>query len=395
MAGPNRAFSVAGTPSDIYEGHLAYAGGSGQSSLPYLVTPFQSISARAIADRSMIWWILNNTYTETTSSFGGGGNFGGGMMPTTDFNNTATGGVDLSNLGGGTDLSPSIANYASNSAVCLVFMNSDAGEGGDRSELQNADQDTLVTTVAATCNNTIVVINTVGPRLLDAWVEHENVTAVLYGGVLGEESGNAIADVLYGDVTPSGKLTYTIPKNATDYPTEFNVCEESDCNYDEGVYIDYRYFDEQNITVRYPFGYGLSYTNFTYGSVTATTTNASALSYTYATGALGLGGEEDLWYDVVSVMTTIENTGSVVGAEVAQLYITFPDVAAQPLRVLRGFEKATIAVGATAEVIFTLRRRDLSYWDTTAQAWAVASGDYILTVGSSSRDLRSTTTFTI
>ena len=415
IAGPNRAFSVAGTPADIYQGHLAYAGGSGQSSLSYLVTPFQSISARAIADRSMIWWILNNTYTASTSSSnsggGGGAGFGmGGSMPTSVSNTTVTdnstaagaensssssSSVNLSNLGEGTDLSPSVTNYATNSAVCLVFMNSDAGEGADRSELQNAEQDDLVLSVATTCNNTIVVINTVGPRLLDAWIEHENVTAVVYGGMLGEQSGNAIADVLYGDVNPSGKLTYTIPKLSTDYPAEFNVCEDAECDYSEGVYVDYRYFDAKNITVRYPFGYGLSYTNFTYGDLTATITNTSALSYTYANGALGLGGEEDLWDEVVNATISVKNTGSVIGAEVAQLYITFPDVAAQPLRVLRGFEKASILVGATAEMTFTLRRRDLSYWDTTAQAWAVASGKYTLSVGSSSRDLRTTTTLTI
>lgn len=406
MGGPNRAFSVQGTPADTYQGHLAGPGGSGQPSLSYLVTPFQAISARAISDRSMIWWILNNTYTDSSSSSGGmGGGFGGGGMPTMGDNSTSAGnsssgsgggGVNLGNLGSGTALSPSFENYALNSAACLVFINADAGEGADRGELSNDEQDTMVTTIADNCNNTIVVVNTVGPRILDAWIEHENVTAVLYSGLLGQESGNAIADVLYGDVNPSAKLGYTIPQNASDYPSEFNVCEEEQCDYTEGVYLDYRYFDAENITVRYPFGYGLSYTNFTYSTeVTTTITNETALTYKYASGQLGLGGEADLWDEVVNVTTSVSNSGSLAGAEVAQLYISFPDEAEQPIRILRGFEKVSIAAGGTADIAFSLRRRDLSYWDTAAQAWAVASGEYTLAVGSSSRDLRASTTLTL
>ncbi|KAK8902205.1 hypothetical protein QC760_009683 [Botrytis cinerea] len=254
----------------------------------------------------------------------------------------------------------------------------------------------MVTTVADNCNNTIVVVNTVGPRILDAWIEHENVTAVLYSGLLGQESGNAIADVLYGDVNPSAKLGYTLPKNATDYPSEFDVCEEEQCDYTEGVYLDYRYFDSKNITVRYPFGYGLSYTNFTYSTeVTATIVNQTALTYKYASGQLGLGGEADLWDDVLNVTTSVSNSGTVAGAEVAQLYISFPDEAEQPIRILRGFEKVNIAPGESADIAFSLRRRDISYWDATAQAWAIASGDYTITVGASSRDLKASTKLTL
>ncbi|KAF5877125.1 putative beta-glucosidase d protein [Botrytis fragariae] len=415
MAGPNRAFSVQGTPADTYQGHLGGPGGSGQPSLSYLVTPFQAISARAIADRSMIWWVLNNTYTDSSSSSSGMGGGMSGGMPTTNANSTSitapagtsgnsssssdsgsTNSINLGNLGSGTALSPSISNYALNSAACLVFINADAGEGADRGELSNDEQDTMVTTVANNCNNTIVVVNTVGPRILDAWIEHENVTAVLYSGLLGQESGNAIADVLYGDVNPSAKLGYTLPKNASDYPSEFNICEEDQCNYTEGVYLDYRYFDDKNITVRYPFGFGLSYTNFTYSTeVTATITNQTALTYKYASGQIGLGGEADLWDDVLNVTTSVSNSGAVAGAEVAQLYISFPDEAEQPIRILRGFEKVNIAPGESADISFSLRRRDLSYWDTVAQAWAVASGDYTISVGASSRDLKASTTLTL
>jgi beta-glucosidase len=255
------------------------------------------------------------------------------------------------------------------------------------------DQDALVLSVAENCNNTIVVVNSSGPRVLDAWIENDNITAVIYSGLLGQESGNAIADVLYGDVNPSGKLIHTIAKNASDYPA--TVCVEAECAFTEGVYVDYRWFDQQEIEPRYPFGHGLSYTTFTYGTVAAEITNASALTSTYPTGVLGLGGQVDLFDEVITVSTTVQNSGSLDGAEVAQLYISFPDAAAQPVRILRGFEKVSIVAGETADVTFSLRRRDISYWDVSAQKWAVTTGTYTFSVGSSSRDIRANATLTI
>lgn len=277
--------------------------------------------------------------------------------------------------------------------MCLVFINSWSGEGADRSELYNTEQDELVTTIASNCNNTVVVVNVSGPRLLDAWIENENVTAVIYSGLLGQESGNAIADVLYGDVNPSGKLIHTIAKETSDYPA--SVCSTPECAFSEGVYIDYRWFDKEGIEPRYPFGHGLSYTTFTYGTVTVTVTNSTALSSKYPTGKLSLGGLADLFDEVITVNTTVQNSGSLNGAEVAQLYVSFPDEADQPVRILRGFEKITIASGETASVSFSLRRRDISYWDVLAQDWAVASGNYTFAVGSSSRDIRGNATMTI
>ncbi|KAI9146985.1 putative beta-glucosidase D [Paramyrothecium foliicola] len=434
MAGPNQAFSVQGTSSDIYQGHLATSGGSGQASFPYLITPHTAITIRAAEDGSMIWWLLNNTYTDSSSSMGPGGaggnggfaggaggdgqagNFTGGPE---DGNSSGTvqpgsnnfttgpgagsspgggsngGGVNLGNLGSGTSVSPSIANYASGgSEVCLVFINANSGEGADRSELANDEQDTLVSTVADNCNNTIVVVNTVGPRILEAWVEHENVTAILYSGVLGQESGNAIADVLYGDVSPSGKLSYTIAKAESDYPA--STCDTEECNFSEGVFLDYRWFEKQDIEPRYPFGFGLSYTNFTYREVSAATMNPKALASQYATGRVGPGGPADLWEEVITVKTSVQNSGPVRGREVVQLYVAFPEEAAQPPKVLRGFEKtAPLAPGQSAEVVFSVRRRDISYWDTVAQKWAIASGKYMFSVGASSQDIRGLATLTV
>lgn len=181
--GPNLPFSVSGTDADIYEGHLASGGGSGELALGLLATPFQAISQHAYQDRSMMWWIMNNTFTYSSSSGGGhgggsggggGGGFGAGGFPPTKLRARQLGGGAL---GSGTSVTPSFANYAANAEVCLCFINAASGEGADRSALLDTDQDTMVLTVAETCSNTVVVANVAGPRVIGAWADHENVTA--------------------------------------------------------------------------------------------------------------------------------------------------------------------------------------------------------------------------
>lgn len=410
MAGPNFPFSVQGT-DDPYDGHLATAGGSGQGSMSYLITPYQALSSRAASDGSMLRWIMNDTLTSTstTSALGGGGGAGG--MPSMDSNSSSTGAPDAGNStssmggagvgggggitigGSGTELSTSFADYASNSDACLVFINSASGEGADRSVLYHADQDSMISTVASNCNNTIVVVNTPGARLLDQWIENENITAVLYGSLLGQESGNAIVNTLYGDVNPSGKLVYTIAQNETDYPV--SICYTAECEYSEGVHIDYRYFDAKNISVRYPFGHGLSYTTFSLDGLTVGSTNKTALASTYPIGKLTLGGYSDLFDEVLSFTATVKNTGDVAGSEVAQLYVNYPASADQPPKQLRGFEKVALEAGEAKEVSFSVRRRDVSHWNVVAQQWAIAKGTYTFSVGASSRDLRDSVTVTV
>lgn len=413
MAGPNFAFSVQGTDSDVYQGHLASAVGSGGLSNSYLATPFQALTLRAASDGSMFRWIMNDTYSDASSASNMGGSSmgktGAGMTNDSTFpqgnaskGDSASGNATMPSNGGdapggagggagimgsGTTVIPSIANYASDSEVCLVFINSWSGEGGDRGELSNDDQDNLIESVASNCNNTIVVINTAGPRILETWIENDNVTAVVYGGYLGQESGNAIVDVLYGDVNPSGKLAHTIAKNATQYPV--SICDTSECDFDEGVHIDYRYFDANNVTVRYPFGHGLSYTKFEYSEPSAQKLDEAALRAKYPSGVLTLGGSEDLFDEVIAVSFTLRNAGDVDGAEVVQLYVQYPTAAEQPPRQLRGFEKVSLTPGQKEKITFAARRRDISHWDTAAQKWALASGKYTFSIGSSSRDLRS------
>ena len=305
VAGPNMQFSVEGS-GPTYDGHLATDSGSGQGSLPYLVTPEMALTIKASQDGTMLRWVANDTYSSSAGSTL--------VMQGSD----------------STSVTPSISSYAENMDVCLVFINALAGEGADRTELYNADQDALIKEVAENCANTIVVINTVGARLVDQWIEHENVTAVLYGSLLGQESGNSIIDVLYGDVNPSGRLIHTVAKNESDY--NVGICYTHSCNFTEGNYIDYQYFDAYNVTPRYEFGYGLSYTNFTYSNLNI---GGPAPLSTYPTGKLSVGGYEDLWDVVANVTVAVHNNGSVDGAEVPQLYISYPKVAQQPVRQLQ------------------------------------------------------------
>ena len=163
-----------------------------------------------------------------------------------------------------TDSNSSAATAASAAATAIVFITSDSGEGyinvegaqGDRLNLDpwHSGND-LVAAVAGVNNKTIVVLNSVGPVILEPILALPNVVAVVWAGIAGEESGNGLVDILYGSKSPSGKLPYTIAKQASDYGT--SLINGGDDNYPEGLYIDYRHFDQANITPRYEFGFGL------------------------------------------------------------------------------------------------------------------------------------------
>lgn len=168
--------------------------------------------------------------------------------------------VHLSN----TDLIPTGVTAASAAATAIVFVNSDSGEGyitvegnaGDRNNLSLWHSgDSLIEAVAAVNSKTIVVIHSVGPVILENFIELENVVAVVWAGIPGQESGNGLVDVLYGSTSPNGKLPFTIAKAMTDYGTEVTPGPVDD--FTEGLFIDYRHFDQANITPRFEFGFGM------------------------------------------------------------------------------------------------------------------------------------------
>jgi beta-glucosidase len=217
-----------------------------------------------------------------------------------------------------------------------------------------------------------------------------SVKAIVWAGLPGQESGNALVDVLYGAVSPSGKLPYTIAKAAGDYGATWNDAQVDD--FTEGLFIDYRHFDQNGITPRYEFGYGLSYTKFDYAGITVDVFAQAGPS----TGKVIPGGPADLFKSVGTVSTTVRNTGKVAGAEIAQLYIGLPNSApSTPPKQLRGFQKLRLEPRQSSRVTFELTRRDLSYWDVTTQKWVVPTGKFRIYVGSSSRDIRQHSSFTV
>ncbi|OJJ77452.1 hypothetical protein ASPBRDRAFT_654852 [Aspergillus brasiliensis CBS 101740] len=331
---------------------LWVGGGSGANSPAYVIAPLNAIQQQAYEDGTSVLW----------------------------------------------DVSSQDPNVDPTSEACLVFVNSYATEGSDRSALTDDYSDTLITNVASKCNNTIVVVHNAGIRLVYNWIDHENVTAVVLAHLPGQDTGHALVDILYGRANPSGKLPYTIAKQASDYgsllhPTEpqtpYGLFPQSD--FTEGVYIDYRAFDKDNITPQFEFGFGLSYTTFAYSELNIEKTNETTSEYP-PSAAIQEGGNPRLWDELVTVTAEVQNSGSVDGAEVAQLYVGIPN---GPVRQLRGFDKVLLSAGETAQVSFSLNRRDLSTWNVEAQQWQLQSGTYQVYVGRSSRDLPLTGEFSI
>jgi beta-glucosidase len=227
-------------------GTLAMGWGSGTADFPYLITPLEAIKGTVSQNGGVIQSVTNNwAYNQ-------------------------------------------IQQVAKEASVAIVFVNADSGEGyltvdgnfGDRINLTLWQSgDALIQNVSANCNNTIVVIHSVGPVLVNSFYKNDNVTAILWAGLPGQESGNAIADILYGRHNPGGKLPFTFGSDAAEYgpdliykPTAGRNSPQD--NFEEGVFIDYRAFDKQNITPVYEFGFGLSYTTFNYSNIKVTKVDA-------------------------------------------------------------------------------------------------------------------------
>lgn len=179
----------------------------------------------------------------------------------------------------------------------------------------------------------------------------------------GQEYGNAITDVLFGDVNAAAKLPITFPK--TENEMEFNQSQWPGTNgisvYSERLNVGYRWYATHGVSPAFPFGHGLSYTSFEYS---------------------------DLAVNGRTVTCKVKNVGHVVGAEVAQLYLGFPSTAGEPPKQLKGFQKLGLEPGQTATVTFTLDEQSFSVWDTKTHQWSLVPGDFRVMVGSSSGDIR-------
>ncbi len=263
-----------------------------------------------------------------------------------------------------------LAKLADVSVVSVGFGPSTEGEGLDRTYQLPFGQEELIRAVAAANPRTIVVLTSGGSVATQGWLA--NVPALLQTWYGGQEAGNALEKILFGEVNPSGKLPISWEKNIEDNPTFKNYYEENgsrEVRYKEGIFVGYRYYDTDKVKPLFPFGFGLSYTSFAFSNLEITPQPASQ------TGTITVGFD-------------MKNTGSRVGAEIAQIYVGDPSATVpRPVKELKGFSRVTLSPGKSCHVTVKLNRRSLAYWDTNAHQWRVDPGKFIVYVGNSSRDL--------
>jgi beta-glucosidase len=310
----------------------------------------------------------------------------------------------------GTDIAAAAALAASHE-VAIVFAATLSSEGYDRASLSLDDgcpadppvgrpacdgntnrQNALISAVARANKRTVVVLSVPG-AVLTPW--REEVAAVLVNFMPGQQAGNAIADVLFGDVNPSARLPLTFPSRENETaltpaqwpgtPGPLPGAPEPNCSiqlkpdgsvidcrahYSERLLVGYRYYDAKQIEPAFPFGHGLSYTTFAISNLVIL---------------------QDLNTSDTSVQVALVNTGSVAGATIVQLYLGFPAAAGEPPQQLKGFVKQSVEPGQKVQVAFTLTARDRSVWDVGSHAWAAVKGTFTVSVGLSSRDPKAAT----
>jgi beta-glucosidase len=256
----------------------------------------------------------------------------------------------------------------------VVFLGLPAqaeSEGFDRTTMDlPGNQLALLERVAAVSDSVIVVLAGGSTVTMAAW-DHR-ATAILNCWLSGQAAGGAVADLLTGDANPSGKLAESIPVRLEDNSSFLNFPGDPGVvRYGEGVFVGYRGYDKAKIDVAYPFGYGLSYTRFSIGDLTA-----------------NVDGSVDGGDLAVTVNATVTNVGDVAGAEVVQVYVgDLASEVARPVRELKGFARVGLEPGASTTVSVSLDERAFAYWSQRLGRWAVEAGDFEIAVGSSSRDI--------
>lgn len=286
----------------------------------------------------------------------------------------------------------------SSADIAVITIGRNSGEGGDRVEkddflLSKEEQEMIANTCQAfhaAGKKVIVVLNIGGVIETASWKEQPDAILLAWQG--GQEGGNSVADILSGKANPSGKLPMTFPINLADHASNanfpldgepmslFNMFfagkakseEEKIRNkdytlYEEGIYVGYRHFDKAGKEVSYPFGYGLSYTDFAYDKMEATLAN-----------------------DTVNVVVTVRNTGDQAGKEVVQIYVSkVNSTIDRPNQELKAFAKTrNLAPGESEGIMISIPVSELSYWDEENSGWALEKGLYSIKSGSSSRDIR-------
>ena len=269
------------------------------------------------------------------------------------------------------DLMEEAINLAkeADAVVLIAGTNSDwETEGNDRANLDlPSNQNELIETICKLNKNTVVVLNTGSPCEMP-WID--NVNAILQCWFPGQEFGNSLADILIGKVNPSGKLPTTFPKKLSDTPAYSTYPgKDLQMDYEEGLFIGYRWYDRESIEPLFPFGHGLSYTSFEYSNLRAIPPKGNS--------------------SVAAFEVDITNTGDVEGKEVLQGYITVnKSQIERPQKELKKFEKISLESGETKKVKFELSEKDLSFWSTENNAWQVEPAEYLFSIGASATDIK-------
>ncbi len=262
-----------------------------------------------------------------------------------------------------------LAGKADVAVVVVGLDNNIEGESLDPPNLQlPGDQDKLIQAVAAANKNTVVVLVNGTHLLMNQWLD--KTPGVIESWYAGQDSGTAVANILFGDVNPSGKLPDLLAFRREDYPDFGNFPgTNGTVNYAEGIYVGYRHFDKHHVVPLFPFGYGLSYTTFAYSGL-------------QVPPILKRG-------QTVAVKVTIQNTGKRTGDEIAQLYVH--DLAPKvdrPIRELKGFQRVSLKPGEKKQIVFTLDEGAMAYYNVAMKRWKSNEGLYAIEIGASSRDIR-------
>jgi len=262
--------------------------------------------------------------------------------------------------------------------ICVGFDPKTEGEGFDRRFQLPGGQDELIRQISAVNKNVIVVLTAGGNVDMTRWID--NVPAILHAWYAGQEGGTALAQILLGDYSPSGKLPASFERRWEDNPTFHSYYPEKGGNrvpYSEGIFVGYRHYDRSETKPLFSFGYGLSYTTFAY----------SKLLVTPQTGNLN---------DPVSVSFDVKNTGHRTAAEVAELYVGDSHASVpRPVKELKAFAKVNLKPGESRRVTLSLERGAFSFYDVQKNDWSTEPGDFTIFVGSSSDNIQLRGKFTL
>jgi beta-glucosidase len=314
-----------------------------------------------------------STSPQTDGGGSAGVNSSGTVTPLQGITSRAGSGITV-NYNSGSNAS-SAASLAASSSVAVVFVSKFESEGSDLGNIDLASSDnSLISQVAAANPHTIVVVNS-GSAVTMPWLN--SVAGVFEAWYPGQEDGNAIAALLFGDVNPSGKLPVTFPTSLSQIPDSTAAQwpgQNGQVQYSEGLDVGYRWYDANHVTPLFPFGFGLSYTNFSFSNLSVS--------------PLVKGGAS-------TVTATVTNTGTRAGADVVQLYVTDPAASGEPPKNLEGFTRVNLQPGASTTVSFPLTQANLQFWNSSTNAWATSTGNYTVSVGDSDASLPLTGTLAV